>query len=250
MLTGTADLAELAEDAPTLEAFLTEPVQLEDVECFQLTAEMRSSARESVLPSGLHPTIPAALSLQAWNVGESPWGEFALCCCRVSCRSGVRARGFSTGSVVRGDAALTVLRDAFGFPARAGDVDLRRHYDGVDLAVRDDHGPILEIAALDPDPLGLEDVQYTGTLNLADTPLGLRLVQVESRHSATRVERLSARIRRFDGASWGNERLAPYRVIAASVALESIVIPPVRFVCKPDELAFTGTEPVDAPSEA
>lgn len=249
MLTGTADLAELAEDAPTIEAFLTEPVQLEDAECFQLTAEMRSTARESVLPAGLHPTIPAALSIQAWNVGTSPWGKFTLCLCRVSCRSGVRARGFSTAAVVHGDAALKALRENFGFPARPGEVEVRRHYDGVDLAVRDDGGPILEVAALDPDPLGLDDVQYTGTMNLAHTPRGLRLVQVESRHSATRVERLSARILRFESAAWGDAKLSPYRVIAASVALESIVLPAVRFVCKPDELAFTGTEPVGASTE-
>jgi hypothetical protein len=248
MLTGNADLAELAAGAPTIAAFPTEPVQLEDVECFQLTAEMRSSARESVLPAGLHPTIPAALSVQAWKVGASPWGAFAVCFCRVSCRSGVRARGFSTAAVVQGDAALSALRNAFGFPARPGAVNLGRHYDGVDLTVSDESGTTLEVAALDPDPLGLEDVQYTGTMNLAHTPQGLRLVQVESRHSATRVERLSARILHFDGASWGNERLAPYRVIAASVALEDIVLPPVRFVCKPDEPAFTGTEPVGEPS--
>jgi hypothetical protein len=248
MLTGTADLGVLAADAPTIAAFSTEPVQLEDVECFQLTAEMRSSARESVLPAGLHPTIPAALSVQAWNVGESPWGAFSFCFCRVSCRSGVRARGFTTAAVVQGDAALSSLRDGLGFPATPGEVSLRRHYDGVDLAVRDHGGTILEVAALDPDPLGLDDVQYTGSMNLAHTPKGLRLVQVESRHAATRVERLSARIRHFDGAFWGNERLAPYRVIAASIALESIVLPPVRFVCRPEETAFTGTEAVDDPS--
>ena len=35
---------------------------------------------------------------------------------------------------------------------------------------------MLVVAALDPQPLGAEDVQYTSTLNLAHTPNGLRLV--------------------------------------------------------------------------
>lgn len=246
MLTGTADLAELAERAPSIRAFLAEGVQLGAVECFQLTAEMRTSARQAVLPPALHPTTPAAISLQAWNVGDSPWGAFAMASCRVSCRSGVRARGFTTRSVADGAAAAQALRDHFGFPCAVGAVRLGRHYDGVDLEVILEDRQILNIAAIDPDPLGLDDVQYTGTMNLAHTAQGLRLIQVESNHRAHRVERLRARILEFDGTAWGNQLLDPYRVIASSIALENVELPPVRFQCRPDELAFTGTEPVSS----
>ena len=45
-------------------------------------------------------------------------------------------------------------------------------------------------------------------------------------------------------AGWGDDRLAPYHVVSASIAVESIAIPAVRFVCRPDELAFSGTEKV------
>ena len=244
MLIGTADLTELAERAPRIEAFLAEPVDLNGVESFQLAAEMRISARQAVLPAALHPTTPAAISLQAWNIQASPWGAFAVAICRVSCRSGVRARGFSTAAVANTETATRALRDHFGFPCALGDVHLRRHYDGVDLAVALNDRQILNVAAIDPDPLGLNDVQYTGTMNLAQTASGLRLIQVESNHHADRVERLRARILTFDGAAWGNPLLDPYRVIAASIALEEVVLSPVRFQCKPDELAFTGTEPV------
>jgi hypothetical protein len=48
----------------------------------------------------------------------------------------------------------------------------------------------------------------------------------------------------FDGNAWGDERLTPSKIIAASVVRMDLTIPPVRFVCSPDELAFTGTEPV------
>lgn len=248
MLIGTADLAQLAEGAPTITAFLREPVRLNGVECFQITAEMRNSAREAVLPPALHPTIPAALSVQAWNVSDSPWGTFSLAFCRVSCRSGVRARGFTTAAVIDNPAAAGALRDHFGYPCRLGEVQLARHYDGVDLMVTADGRPILILSAIDPLPLGLDDVQYTGSLNLAHTVQGLRLVQVEASHEANRVERLRARITRFDGAGWGNALLDPYRVVASSIALEDVQLAPVRFQCKPDELAFTGTEPVDTAS--
>ena len=78
MIIGSADIATLSAQAPTIVAYSPDPVTLTEVECFQLTAEMRNTAREAVLPSALHPTVPAALSLQAWNVGSSPWGPFSM----------------------------------------------------------------------------------------------------------------------------------------------------------------------------
>jgi hypothetical protein len=102
----------------------------------------------------------------------------------------------------------------------------------------------LIIEAIDPEPMGLDDVQYTGSMNLAHTPNGLRLMQVEMETEIRSVERLSARIEAFDGAAFGDARLRPVRVIAASVVSMDADFPPVRFVCKPDETAFTGTEAV------
>ena len=239
MITGTADLDRLAATAATVERWASDDVTLDGVECFQMIAEMRAGAREAVVPSGLHPTIPPALSIQVWNVGSSPWGSFSFAHTRVSCRSGVRARGFTTAAVATTEAAADGLASAFGFPARVGTVDLRRHYDGVDV-----NADGLRLTALDPTPLGSDDVQYTGTMNLAHTPNGLRLVQVEGRHTGDRVERAQGRIIAFDGATWGDELLMPYHVVSTSIAVESITMPAVRFVCRPDELAFTGTEKV------
>lgn len=244
MIVGTADLDTLAAAAPTIPAYVPESVELGDVECFQLTAEMRNTAREAVLPSALHPTVPPALSIQAWNVGASPWGPFSMAMTRVSCRSGVRARGFTTRVVASTGEAIAGLAGTFGFPAVEGQVRLRRHYDGVDVSVSMDGRDTLSVSALDPDPMGLDDVQYTGSLNLAHTPNGLRLVQVEADHAASRVERLTARLHGFDAEAWGNGLLDPYYVVSASIALEQVSMPPLRFVCRADELAFTGTEKI------
>ena len=245
MLTGTADLATLAESAATVEEFHPDPIQLQGVTCFQLTAEMRNSAREALVPAGLHPTIPAALSIQVLNVTQSPWGSFAAALLRVSCRSGVRARGFSHAAIVTTDSACAGLRQMLGFPARPGKIGFRHGYDGVSIEVSSETGGTLAaIEGIDPEPMGLDDVQYTGTMNLAHTPKGLRLMQVEMSAHPASVERLSARIRCFDGAGFADERIDPARVIAASVVTMDAEFPPVRFVCKPDELAFTGTEAI------
>lgn len=244
MLVGTADVNALAAGAAEVAAFHPEPVEIGDGVCFQLTAEMRNSAREAVLPPGLHPTIPPALSVQVFEVGRSPWGAFHLATVRISCRSGVRARGFTRGSVVSTDEACRGLRSTLGFPARTGEIAFRHGYDGVSITVLDAGRETLHIEAIDPEPMASDDVQYTGTLNLAHTPLGLRLMQVEMNVQATQVDRLSARLERFDGAAWGDALLVPSHVIAATVSRLAATFPPVRFVCRADQLAFTGTEAI------
>ncbi len=244
MIVGTADVEVLAKQAATIESFTEDAIQLDDVLCMQVTAEMRNQAREAVLPPSLHPTVPAALSLQVWCVGGSPWGAFDMAVTRVACRSGVRARGFTTAVVASSAVVCRGLRGIFGFPARIGEVSLRHGYDGVSAWVVDGGEPILRINAIDPEPMSNDDVQYTSTVNLAHTPQGLRLVQLECDHAITRVERLRASIESFVGKAWGNALLDPYRVVSASVTRSTAVYPPIRFVCKADELAFTGTERV------
>ncbi|NJN50984.1 MAG: hypothetical protein HC809_03570 [Gammaproteobacteria bacterium] len=243
---GTASVESLAQGAATMPNFPVEPCQFDDVLCVQVIAEMRNSAREAVLPPSLHPTIPAALSIQAWRVGGSQWGAFNLVMTRVSCRSGVRARGFTTGVLVTTKAACDGLRTTLGLPAAVADITIRDGYDAVTVAAIRDGRAALSINAIDPEPMSPDDVQYTSTIHLAHTPNGLRLVQLEAEHHATRVERLAATLGTFDAEAWGERRLDPYRIVSASSAQGHIVIPAIRFVCKPDELAFTGTESVNA----
>lgn len=121
---------------------------------------------------------------------------------------------------------------------------LRRSYDGVDLVVSVDGVVIADAAALDPEPMNTDDVQYTGSLTLAHTLAGLRLAQVETHHTSSRVERLTARLLRFDAAGWGQRLLDPYHVVGASVAVSDVEMPAIRFVCDPDRFAWDGTEAV------
>ena len=48
MLVGTADIEQLAAQAPEVLEFYSEEIVLPQVTCFQLVAEMRNSAREAV----------------------------------------------------------------------------------------------------------------------------------------------------------------------------------------------------------
>ncbi|MEZ5557695.1 MAG: hypothetical protein R3E86_04020 [Pseudomonadales bacterium] len=244
MLTGTADVERLARSAPRLERYLAEPMVLEDVALFQLVLEMRNGAREAVLPPSLHPTVPPTLSLQVWDVADSPWGPFRMAVSRVSCRAGVRARGFTTAAVVSSAPACDGLRGALGYPARTGEIAFVHGYSGVEATVRIGDGCALRCHAIDPEPIGADDAQYTGTLNLAQAPAGLRLLQVEFDVVPDRAERLRARLEAFDAAAWGEPLLDPYFVVAASLARGRVTFAPLRFALRVDELAFTGTESI------
>ena len=244
MLIGTASVADLAVRAPTIEHFTGETIRFDGVELLQLTAEMKNAARVAVLPPALHPTVPATLSVQVLNIRESPWGPFSFAVCRVGCRSGVRARGFTTRAYATTAVAADAMASTFGYPCGVAEVSLRRGYDGADARVETDRTVLFSGGGIDPIPMGADDVQYTGSPNLASTPRGLRLVQVESEHHPQQVERLTPRIGVFAGEHWGNPLLVPSYVVSASIAVESLEYPPVRFVCRPEELAFTGTESV------
>lgn len=243
MLQGTAAIDTLAGNAATIDAWSSEPASLVGVTCVQIIAELRRADRAALLPAGLHPTDPPSIALLGWRVDESPWGPFSWVSSRLSCRSGVRARGLTTAAVVDSVSAAEGLAVRYGFPTRVGDVRIERHYDGVDVSVDDGGLPILRAVGVDARPLGLNDVQYNGTMNLANTPNGLRLVQVEADYDPLQVERMKGRIEHFDGAAWGSATLDPYFVVAATVARErSITLPPVRFVCRPEESALHATE--------
>ena len=244
MLVGSADIDELKKRAGTIPEFVSDEIVFEDTTCFQLAAELDNAAREALLPSGLHPTIPASMVVQVFKVRQSIWGEFLLSIIRVSCRSGVRARGFTLGAMVTSAVASEGLERVMGLSAGLAAVELEENYAQTRVSVSLSGIQILEVHALDPEPLTTRDLQFTGTLNLANTPNGLRLVQVETVPQLSRVERLLSDFRVFKGECWGSPLLQPRQIITSTISRGDFLMPPIRFVCKPDELAFTGTESV------
>ena len=69
-------------------------------------------------------------------------------------------------------------------------------------------------------------------------------MQIEYDVAVTRAERLRPQLDEFDAAGFGvHPSVEPYHPVSASIALGTIELHRLRFVCRPDELAFTGTEP-------
>jgi hypothetical protein len=244
VLTGTATLDELSTHAAEIESFDTTAVELTGVEILQALFEMRIGGRQASLPSGLHPTNPPTFVFQFWNCADSEWGPFRLAQGRIGCRSGLRPRGLVQGCVCDNPAAVDALRRRWGLPARLGDVSLIRRYDAVTATATVDRVLVAAITARDAEPLGVEDVAYTTTVALAGTPRGTRLVQVDTDIRVARAERVRPTLDAFDAAAWVHPSVQPYHPVSASIAHADVELRPLRFVSKPDELAFTGTESV------
>jgi hypothetical protein len=243
MLTGTGPVDQFLAHAATLDDFDTDAVTMHDAEILQATYEIRIDGRVASLPPGLHPTNPPTFVAQLWRCRDSPWGPFALAQARIGSRSGLRPRGFVQGCVCDNDEAGDALRRRWGFPVQRGSITLHRHYDATSAVVTIGDHQVFEVTALDPDPLGPDDVSYSTAANLAQTPRGLRLVQVDIDVAVQRAERVKPRLACFDGHRWGvHPTVVPYHPVSASTAVGAITIQRLRYVSKPDELAFTSTE--------
>jgi hypothetical protein len=59
-----------------------------------------------------------------------------------------------------------------------------------------------------------------------------------------RAERGRPRVRSFDGEAWGDARVRPVYPVSASVTVANLTLPRIRFVCRPEVLAFEGTDTV------
>jgi hypothetical protein len=101
---------------------------------------------------------------------------------------------------------------------------------------------VLAVTCRDPDPLGTGDIAFTTTVALAHTPRGLRLVQIDCDYAAHRAERVRPAIDAFEQGGWLPGSVALTSPISAAVAMADITLQPHRYVSKPEELAFTGTE--------
>jgi Acetoacetate decarboxylase (ADC) len=244
MLVGTADVDALAAHAPVMDSLDTEPLVLPGAWVLHVTYEMPVAAREALLPPALHPTDPPLVSWLFFRADAGPLGAFQLAQLRVECRRGLRPRGFLVASVIDSSDAARTLAARWGYRSCPGEVHLARQYDAVTGTVRLNGRSALEVALADPDPLGPHDIQYTASMHLAETPRGLRLVQVDPTFAVARAERGRARLLAFDASAWGEARLVPTHPVSASIAVADVTLPKLRYLCRPDVWAFEGTETV------
>jgi hypothetical protein len=244
MLSGTADPARLAQRAPRMPSLDTAPASLGGAEQLQLVYEFGGAALTSLLPPALHPTLPPIARLVVTRVAESPFGPFSLAELRVECRSGARPRALLVQGFVDSAAAGEALAARFGFALLPAEIALRAGYFEARAEVRRGREPVLSAGARALRPLGARDVQFVSSVHLAETPRGLRLVQVDAEPAVRRAARGAPELDRFDAVAFGAPELRPSHPVAATWLALDLVLPPLRYVSRPDLHAFAGTERV------
>ncbi|MCB9726108.1 MAG: hypothetical protein H6748_18820 [Spirochaetaceae bacterium] len=247
VMTGTGDASRLAEGAPVVEALAREPLALPGCVFVQALTEIESGPMCEMLPPALHPTLPPVVGFTVWDAPDSVWGPFRLAQLRIECRSGLRPRGLLVSAVVDQPEAAAGLASRFGFRVTTGEVVLDRGYDATRIRVATaGKAGLFEAVLRAPQRLGESDTQFVSSLHPARMPRGLRLVQVDVDHAVKRAERTRFGIEHFDAAGWGEARIRPSLALPAVVGVADVTLRPIRYVCRPDVLAFEGTEAVDA----
>jgi hypothetical protein len=246
VLTGTADPEALARGAATLASFGTEPVKLLRVETLQIASEFERAGSDALLPPALHPTRPPVATWLVQRAPDSPWGPFAMAQCRIACRSGLRPRAFLRGGFVDNEEARAQLAARWGYSLEPGEPRLARGYHEIVARVTLGDREVFAAALRDPTPLRGSDLYYVANVNLAQTPHGLRLVQVDPDFEVERAERGRPLLHRFAAEAWCCAGVRPSDPISASFTVAAVTLPALRYVCRPDVPAFAGTERVDA----
>ena len=244
MLVGSGDLEQLARRAPELASFAAEPLTLPGVELVHAVFELEGQGIEALFPPGLHPTLPVLGVLAFWRANAGPLGAFTLAQLRLSCRSGARPRQLLVAAFCEGETARAELNARFAFGARRAAVSLARFYDRAEASVALDGRTVLDLHGGAPLPLAPDDLQFFSSIHPARTPRGLRLVQVATDYRIVRAERARPVLASFDAGAFGDARLRLAYPVAASVALGELTLGRIRYVLRPDVLAFQGTEAV------
>jgi hypothetical protein len=81
-------------------------------------------------------------------------------------------------------------------------------------------------------------------MNLATTPSGPRLVQVDPEFEFHKASRGALQLTTLDTGAWGDERIVPSWPVSTSFTLADVTMPRIRYACKVDVPAMAGTETV------
>ena len=243
MLTGTGDRSRW-DGAVVASPREGRALDLGKVRWLQLTYEPTGNCA-ALIPPGLHPTNPVAVTLQLWDVAAGELGAFRLAQVRLSCRAGVRVRAFLLTNVVSNAAAAQALSKGWGFAETVGDIDLLWRTDRIDASVHAGGAEVLAMSLRAPSSIGPDDLHHSTNVNMALCDGTLQLLQVDTHFTTASVQRGKPQLTRFDAGFWGLADNPPTYPIIAAAAEVNLAITPVRYLQNPDVIAQLGTSHIE-----
>jgi hypothetical protein len=188
---GTLDVAPIAPDLPKLTEIAGPTWELPDAEFLQINWEVDDEGALALTPPSLHPSIPPFASFFASHFPESPVGAFSLVQVRLVVRAGIRPRGLCLGAVCDSPAAVTALRDHWGYPVQLGDVDVAHRHDQVRFTASLDGRTVVDVGVHTADVINGTDLMTFDNLHLVDLPgeSTPKLVQVDPEYTIHQADR-------------------------------------------------------------
>ena len=224
--------------------FAEESVEFKNAIFVQALFENEAASMCEMLPPALHPTLPPVAGITVLDVPESNWGPFRMAELRIQCRSGLRPRALGVSTVVDRAEVGVALAERFGFRVSLGEVVLERAYHETRFDVAVDGVSWAKASMRGPKRIGEGDMQFVSTMHPAQTPVGFRLVQLDTRYDVQRAERAPLDLEAFDAEGWGESRIVPSLMLPAVVGIADIRLEAIRFACRADVMAFEGSEKV------
>lgn len=243
---GEASVAELAKGAPRIEEFATEETVFPDATFLQVIYEMDMFSAAQFLPPALAPLRgPSFVMVRAYYFPETPWGPTSIAQVGVLCRYGYRPRIFQFAALTDNPDAVEPLRSGWGIPLKKADsVKLKRYHDGSHLTVENGGENLIHIVTSSPILTAGGSMGINSSVNLADTPKGLRLVQVAENFTFKVAEVSTPDIRHFDAEGWGAKGLRMRTPVSAISTVADITLRPIQFVADTEEPSLLTIRPV------
>ena len=242
MIFGTGDATALEGRAPRMESLDAPALTLPGVEVILASCEIERGGVEELFPPALQPTLPPLVTWQVWRCREGPLGAFSAAQVRLSCRAGARPRAFSVGCAIDNPEAGAALAQGWGYAPDPAEFEFSETDGRREVRVSVAGRTTLALSLPDLHALGPDDVRFVSVMIPAQTPRGLRLIQVDPDYQVERNERGDFHVDAFDAAAWGEPRIRPVHPLVATWTLADLTLPALRFVARPEVNAFEGTE--------
>ncbi len=209
---------------------------LKNAELLAVAIEIQPVAR-TLLPPGMHPSVPMYAVFSVGRFPESPVGPFTMAQVLIAGRVGIRPRGFALKTLVNNEAARRELALRWGYPVAPGETKIIARHDRVQVQVRAGNVNVLECELTDREPIEGSDIEPLASTNLARNAADgkLVLIQVEPAYEYGKAERGRPRVLSFDQTVWrtgGHVQLN--QGITAVYSQCDLALPPPRFIMDPE----------------
>lgn len=228
--------------APVLKSFTASTLKSKDADVHYCLLEVPVAQAVAMLPQGVHPGIPGIIATLHYHCPDSEIGPFDLLTTALFCRSAAKHRMMTLSAFTSSPKALEFFREGWGYPMELADVRLVVNYDKVRSVVSRDGTMLLDVATHDPIPLTGPgaSVRYAQTLNLAHTPQGLKLVQVDASYEFKHNARGVPKFETYDRAALHDPHPHAVFPVSGTLAKADVAFEPVRFVADPHIPAEAG----------